>query len=137
MSTNSMPPEVFTLVDRMAAAFMRNDIRYARELADEFRQDCESVGRRDERRALVRRAHEEMAIYRQGDAWFVTKDGLKTKDNITNSRGDYLPVWKRACHKVPGHVFASDEPCRYEPIEVRSYLLTEWGQDGLPVYEEQ
>jgi hypothetical protein len=104
MSTE-MTPEVFTLVDRMAAAFMREDVHYARELVNEFRRRCESDGRREERRSLERRAADEMQIFREGDAWFVTKDGLRTKDRIKDSRG-YLPVWQL-------HVATSD--VRYRP----------------------
>lgn len=131
-----MTPEVFTLVDRMAAAFMRDDVRYARELVNEFRQRCESDGRRAERRSLERKAQEEMLAFREGEAWFVTKDGLKTKDRIKGSQG-YLPVWKRACRKNRHEPLATDAPMSYEPIEIRIYELTEWAQDGLPIYEER
>jgi hypothetical protein len=121
----------------MAAAFMRVDASYARELADEFRKRCEAEGREKERREMVRRAQYDMEVYREGDAWFVTKDGLKTKDKIKPSLGHSPPEWQRACHKSPGDfVVAMDAPCNYEPIEIRTYRREEWGKDGLPVYKE-
>lgn len=134
---NTPPPEVYTLVDRMAAAFMRNDIRYARELADDFRNDCAREGRDEVRQELRRQAEDQMEWHREADAWFVTKDGLKTKDRIKSAVGYYPPCWQRACRKAPSDfVTATAAPCNFEPIEVRTYRCDGCGKDGLPIYQE-
>lgn len=136
--SSAYTPEVFTLVDRVAAAFMRNEISYARELVNEARLQWESDGRREEKRERRSMADVEMFSLREGNCWFHTKDGLRSKERMINSTRfpGFPPEWKRPCTSTISALVSDAEDLNSHHREIRTYFLSRYGPDGLPIYTE-
>lgn len=127
----------YDLVDRLAAAWMRNDSRRdMAEMTAAHRREGQVEGMQKYRRELV---DEQQAVERwemRANAVFETKDGLKIPQSIDLAGTQYTPqVWKRACVKMP-HSFTNETPT-YQAVEVRSYELTHRDSRGRPVYVEK
>jgi hypothetical protein len=133
MSTD-YTPEVFTLANRVAAAFMREDPEYARELINNERLRWEAAGRDQHRRDVEKCRDAEMEFERTANVYFETKDGLRVLGEI-EPRGHWPRIWKRAC-RVKRTGLIEDTP-GFEPIEVRTYERSaDRAKDGRPVYIE-
>lgn len=135
MSASDYTPEVFTLTDRVAAAFLRGDIEYARELINGARLTWEATGRESVARELRQARDFDVTFHHEADVYFQTKDGLRVLGKIEPKR-HWPVVWKRACHGK--HDFARlDSPPNFEPREVRTYEYSgERADDGRPIYRE-
>lgn len=133
MNPPRLDPEDFTLVDRLAAAFMRNDIEGAREIVASERVRWERQGAESEQESQRKAVEIQWDFEQRCNAWFETKDGLRVKDKIEG--GKWMPyVRKRACYRTVHGVL--DDPPTYDPIEVRTYEHQGNERDGLPIYRE-
>lgn len=133
MNKPQLDPEDFTLVDRMAAAFMRNDIEGAREIVASERICWERQGAESEQESRRKAVEIQWEFEQRCNAYFETKDGLRVKDKIDG--GKYMPyAWKRACR--PTFHVVLDDPPDFDPIEVRTYERQGNERDGLPIFRE-
>ena len=127
-------PEVYTLANRVAAAFMRGDPGVARELINDARLKWEAEGRDQQRRAVEKFRDAEAATHRKANAYFETKDGMRVPGEVSVD-GHWPYVWKRACRDRTFVLTVG--PQDFGPIEVRTYELShERARDGRPVYVE-
>lgn len=135
MSASEYTPEVFSLSERIAAAFMRGDAEYSRELINEARKRWETEGRYQQQRDAEKKHDLDLEFYRRAEVYFETKDGLRVLGSI-ESRHGWPHVWKRACRRAYDEV-RFNAGANYESIEVRNYeLQSERAKDGRPVYLE-
>lgn len=135
------PEEVTTLVNRLAAAFMRGDAAFARELVNDERLGWEEAGR--DKEVTDRQKTEQLRLEYEGraNALFVTKDGLEVVQVIevmqVKSGFQYPPAeWKRPCERKNYAPMAKDADMSFEPIPIRRYRYEGQRRDGLPVFKE-
>lgn len=135
MSTD-YTPEVFMLTDRVAAAFMREDVEGARRLINSERLRWEARGRDQHRRELEVSIDQDAREALKANVYFESRDGLRAVGVIDlGVHGDWPLVWHRAC-KVKRTGLAEDS-LLLEKRELRIYKLTgERAKDGRPIYVE-
>jgi len=125
------------LLHRLAAAFMRDDVDFARKLVEQEIEEAVDRGRHLERDKIREAHYEELRFQHSCNAWFVTKDEIRVKQRI----GAYkqLPlIWKRPCRiRRPSLLEVAATP-ETTGIETRNYeLIGIDTSDCLPIYEEQ
>lgn len=127
------------LLHRLAAAFMRDDVDFARKLVEQEIDEAVDRGRHLEKDKMRDANHEELKWQRSCNAWFVTKDGIRTKQRIDADVDKALPyAWKRPCRMRRPLLTDLCASRDIIGIETRSYTLTGIdSSDCLPIYEEQ
>lgn len=133
---HEITPEVSDTIDRLAAAFICNDVRRAREVLNDQRLRWIAEGKQAEHDELARRARSELYFNHSANAWFETKDGIRMKDKISSGIGEYPPVWKRACRSRNLGTYDRKDDAITRQIEVRTYEWTCERDRGIPVYKE-
>jgi len=136
MNRHEADDSVNDALDRVAAAFCRDDIGYARAIIDDARTSWIADGAAQERMDRAKKIQLDLEFYDSCDAWFETCDGFLVRDKITSGNGYPPPVWKRACRKPHISFLASDAAPNFTPIPVRTYEHDGYAQDGLPIYRE-
>jgi hypothetical protein len=135
MKTPVPPESVFALVNRVAAALLRDDPNLARELVDTARLRWVTEGHDQCRRELELARDFELEIKGRANVWFETKDGLTMLGEIDSNKY-WPPIWKRACRPPPRAVSCDEVPC-FDEIAVRTYeRSSRRAEDGRPIYVE-
>lgn len=136
MNRHEADDSVNRLLDHIAAAFLRDDIDYARHLLAEGRTDWLREGSKQEQDEQSKRIQCELEEGRGASAWFETADGLRAKALITGERY-FPPVWKRACRPSYNSLRELSSPIdAFTPIKIRFYEKQETAGDGRPIYRE-